>query len=126
MNFQKVDDFKQQYTIMGYPIQSEETEKKAFFLEKMMELRRREKEVMETPYRELYCKLYGMNANDKLKNEYKNTEFKVIYDDENIKYVGKIISADFYNCYPYTQFLFVFENGQVFTDEEQPKIVMII
>jgi len=88
-----------------------------------------QRKIYETPYKELYIKLYGYNHYDVLKDQYKNTQFTIVDQiNDTSRNVGKIVCANFYNSYPFSHFIFVFQNGDVYTeintDVQQPLIIM--
>lgn len=83
---------------------------------------------IEIPYRELYIKLFGTSSGSSIKSEYKNKEFRLVNND-SVKDVGKLISANFRNYSMVTMFQFTFENSDdktvIDTEQEQPTILML-
>lgn len=85
---------------------------------------------IEIPYRDLYIKAFGTSSSSSIKPEYKDKEFRLVYNDKDLVHdVGKLISADFSNMSMATIFRFTFENsnGKTFvnTEYEQPTILII-
>jgi len=85
---------------------------------------------IEIPYRDLYIKAFGTSSSSSIKPEYKDKEFRLVYNEKNLVHdVGKLISADFRNYSMVTMFRFTFENSDgktiIDTECEQPNILMI-
>ena len=84
---------------------------------------------IEMPFRDLYIKAFGTSAGAQIKDEYKDKQFRLEYEDGTTHDVGKLIGGGFrkYSCV--TMFHFKFENddGQTVVDTEtsQPKILIL-
>ena len=107
----------------------EPTQEMSVQLNEYDQLIEEQRKIYETPYKELYIKLYGRNHYDVLKDQYKNTQFTIVDEiNDTSRNVGKIVWANFYNSVPYSHFIFVFKNGDVYTkintDLQRPLIIM--
>ena len=85
---------------------------------------------IEMQYRDLYIKAFGTSSDSSIKPEYKDKEFRLVYNDKDLVHnVGKLIGATFSNMSMVTIFTFTFENSDgktyVNTEYEQPTILMI-
>ena len=84
---------------------------------------------IEMPYRDLYIKAFGTTSNDTIKEEYKDKDFRLEYDDGTTHDVGKLIGGSFRNYSMVTMFNFKFKNSdgitKLDTEKQQPKIIML-
>lgn len=84
---------------------------------------------IEMPYRDLYIEAFGTNSNDTIKEEYKDKDFRLEYDDGTTHDVGKLIGGSFRNYSMVTMFNFKFKNSDgittIDTEVKQPKIIML-
>lgn len=81
----------------------------------------KEIKTIEIPYRDLYIKVFGTSSSSSIKPEYKDKEFRLVYNDKDLLHdVGKLISVGFRNYSMVTMFTFEFENsdGKTIVDTE--------
>ena len=85
---------------------------------------------IEKDYRTLYIKAFGSSSNLPVNDEYKDKNFRLIYNETDLVHdVGKLISGKFRNYSCATMFEFTFENSDgkttIDTEYEQPTILII-
>jgi len=85
---------------------------------------------IEKDYCKLYIEAFGYSSKLSVKDEYKDKNFRLIYNEtDSVHDVGKLISGKFRNYSCVTMFEFTFENSDgkttIDTEYEQPTILII-